>query len=43
MMNIPSMATQNSVFPQMEQNRLTNLMDRADDLDKNNTNEELMS
>ena len=43
MMNIPSMATQNSVLPQMEQNRLTSLMDRADDLDKKNTNEELMS
>ena len=42
MMNIPSMATQNSVLPQMEQNRLTGLMAQAN-LDKNNTNEELMS
>ena len=42
MMNIPAMATQNSVLPQMEQNRLTGLMAQAN-LDKNNTNEELMS
>jgi len=41
-MNIPAMATQNSVLPQMEQNRLTGLMAQAN-LDKNNTNEELMS
>ena len=41
-MNIPAIATQNSVLPQMEQNRLTGLMAQAN-LDKNNTNEELMS
>ena len=41
-MNIPAMATQNSVLPQMEQNRLTGLMAQAN-LDKNNSNEELMS
>ena len=41
-MNIPAMATQNSVLPQMEQNRLSGLMAQAN-LDKNNTNEELMS
>ena len=41
-MNIPAMATQNSVLPQMDQNRLTGLMAKAN-LDRNNTNEELMS
>ena len=42
MINIPGMGTLNSVLPQMEQNRLTELKDRAG-LDRNQTNEELMS
>ena len=42
MINIPGMGTLNSVLPQMEQNRLTELKDQAG-LDRNQTDEELMS
>ena len=42
MINIPGMGTLNSVLPQMEQNRLTELKDQVR-LDRNQTDEELMS